>query len=267
MFQIIFRLETFKLPEVIVLHFFLGTSEAADMKNDVEVEIWYDCWLNFFFSSWIYRLKKQYSEHKNIAEGIMFIAVGWLPSFQVIYGLPALAYFEVHYQNLRIKNLPPPRHWWLLVAWFLFTLCCSLLGLDEIENHCENQKLVAVIFYRIHKYLNFISTLICMFLVGVSVEYCFQKFKKEHHVTDYKQALKLTDELTKEYRALKKGISPLLFLLLSPTVGSLITYTYTASVQFSNEIWVGAYILKLTYVCYIMEDCYEAFSSIPLRIR
>jgi len=153
------------------------------------------------------------------------------------------------------------------VAWFLFTLCCSLLGLDEIDNHCENQKLVAVIFYRIHKYLNFISTLICMFLVGVSVEYCFQKFKKEHHVTDYKQALKLTDELTKEYRALKKGISPLLFLLLSPTVGSLITYTYTASVQFSNEIWVGAYILKLTYVCYIMEDCYEAFSSIPLRIR
>ena len=215
--------------------------------------------------SWESRLKKEYKENQNIARGIIILASNWLPSFQVCLGFPALAYFIYFNRHLtEIKKPPRPRHWWLLVAWFVYAFICIVTEMDIIV---RNDDKATIVLTSIHNFFNFISTSICLLLTGVSVQNSIAFFEKTFNGMDCKKAEQVTCEVINEYAALKKGLSPLLFILLSPTVGSLILYTYIASLEFSSEKWVLAFILRLTYICLITDNCHKAFSSLPYKLR
>ena len=209
-------------------------------------------------------------QYNSTAGDFMSTTNTFLPPVSVTLGLPVLAYFVLQYPMLtRADNLPAPRQLWLFIIttsatiWFLCNLFLNIataftvLGVLKLLQSCT------------FCFLEIIPQL----LVGVSVAQLIAKLEMKKEMMDCKFDGEKCSTAMSEFAALKKGLSPLLFLMFMVNALLIINNSYMLIVNFIPLYNVTLLtiiilsILKLTYVSLVLEECYTTYRSIPKQIR
>ena len=222
-------------------------------------------------------MKELFEDQKNLAKRQMVVVSEWGLAFQVVFALPALAYLVWHYPRLISKSHKPhPRRKWflLLTVMIAYITIISLEGplskatFDDLSKRSHKDQLTTPNVLRIQETVFVTSVCMCLFLVGVSVEQNIKNIEEtKNKITNCKTAIEASSELLEDHTHLKKGLSPLLFLLIIPTAVGNISMLYMSMNWWNCRVWFVVFSTILSYTCIIIEDSYLAIKSVTHAIR
>ena len=205
-------------------------------------------------------LVKQYSVYN-----LLYIGSGtWIPLIQVMAAFPALHYLGSVYEHiLRDPYLACPKKPWLFLTNAI--LCVSDLVMMIILSvpHLSGLQSLALVSFCI---LLCSLRLISSFTIGICTAQMTARLKNNDANLLF---LDCSSEILQEFISLKKGLSPLLFLMFSTQC--LILIVNSASLLIKPNYGFGvtsAYtMMDLIYSTFVIDHTYESFKDMSLGLK
>ena len=169
--------------------------------------------------------------------------------------------------------LPVPHQCWLYTINTLFQVFIYDLR-SLIVDRFFTANIMAI--FSISAVVTFTLNTVTLFIIGISVAQLNMEFEKKGEMLDCKSVEQLSSSALKQMSALKRGLSPLLFLVFSTnglqtinTAYSIVTLPeYTPLYSYiSLFLKLAPTILILIYICLILDNCYQTFRALPLEFR
>lgn len=213
------------------------------------------------FSNWELLAKTQYN---STVSGFMVTTNTLLQPLHITLGIPVLAYFALQYPMITSEHsLPAPHQLWL----YILTTLASFWMLSNTVWNLRMAHITQGLLSGVFGFLEIVNQL----LVGVSVSNLIAKLDMKKGMIDCKSVELTCSTAMTEFAALKKGLSPLLFLLFLTnalfTIFNLYYLITMPAIRFALAPILVVSILKLTYISLVLEDCYQSYRSIPKEIR
>lgn len=193
-----------------------------------------------------------------------FVASDLISMLSASLPFPAMYYFATkNYHLLREPNLTRPlRVWHLLATVITFFLSMGSLAWVFIPAYTS--------FYRVFIVMADINLLILgiaeVFIFGVASSWFSSTVDRLLQQSD----LDLQDqcgEIIEMFSKLKKGAAPLLFIVFATDTCFFIFIAYLVSQQPLIGVFIPYEVLKLSYIAFVVEDCYTKFQSVGTRCR
>ena len=187
--------------------------------------------------------------------------------------LPALAYLGVQYTMLKTANsLPAPHQCWLFTLNTLFQVCSFIDTIrDLIVNSFFTAKMTAII--SISAVITVTLNTVTIFTIGVAVAQLIIELEKKGEMLDCKSVEQHCSSTLRQISALKKGLSPLLFLVFTSNGIVAIISAYLLVNLPENTPYIYLFlklvppILMLIYTCLVLDNCEQTFRALPLEFR
>ena len=190
---------------------------------------------------------------------IAYLASDFCTLLMITLSFPAIAYLVKENDFLQSEPEPPIplRFWHLLANLIIFGANTIFLFLIYAPGYTSFY-IVFLVFYNMNTVLLVIAEMI---LFGIYAAWFSQQADELNQQPSYNFPHQCY-QLINNYQQLKKGSAPLLFLIYTIDTCNVIFMGYLTS----GEMYVGFYILfiamKLSYITFVLEDCYTQFKNI-----
>lgn len=193
-----------------------------------------------------------------------FVASDLISMISTTLPFPAMSYFATKlYHPLLEPNLTRPlRVWHLLATVITFFLSMGSLAWEFIPVYTS--------FYRVFIVMADINLLISgiseVFIFGVVSSWFSSKVDRLLQQSDLDLQVEC-GEIIDLFSQMKKGAAPLLFIVFATDTCFFIFIAYMVSQQPIIGIFIPYEVLKLSYIAFVVEDCYTKFQSVVPRCR
>ena len=190
---------------------------------------------------------------------IAFLASDFLTLLLITLSFPAIVYLVKENDYLQNEPEPPiPMRFWHLLANLIMYGANTISLILIYAPAYTSFYLVFLVLYNMNSFLVVIAEMV---LFGIYAAW-FSKQAEELIQQPSYDFPHQCYQLINHYQQLKKGSAPLLFLIYTVDTCNVIFMGYLTS----GEMYVGFYILfigmKLSYITFVLEDCYTQFKNI-----
>jgi len=191
---------------------------------------------------------------------IAFLASDFLTLLLITLSFPAIAYLVKENDFLSNEPKPPiPMRFWHLLANLIIYGATALYITLISTTTFTSFYLVFLVLYNVNSFLVVIAEMV---LFGIYAAW-FSKQADELNQQPSYDFPHQCYQLINHYQQLKKGSSPLLFLIFTVDTCNVIFMGYYIT---RGEMYAGCYMLfiamKLSYITFVLEDCYTQFKNI-----
>ena len=193
--------------------------------------------------------------------------LGPLQSVLVIIKISALVEIQI---DLKTKLLSPKYPLLFLLTTMLYFISIIFIQYYFIKEYIRNTYSIwSVIFFGIQYLLNFLILTSARIIIGVTVnKFCRSIENLSESVSPENIQITMIPMVI-EYKMLKDQLSFLLFAIFTVDVIQLTANAYfvTKSMVFDFLPFVFYLILQLTYIAFVMDDCFSALKSTLPMLR
>ena len=120
-------------------------------------------------------------------------------------------------------------------------------------------------------FFSIVSLLTMSTVVGIASASFVERAKCTGEVSHFGTLEKLSKQLIRDFKAMKTGMGPMLFLLFNTKILMLITFSYMIihnKESFILYVGLAPYIsLELSYTIFVLDDVFVAFKEIKKSLR
>jgi hypothetical protein len=201
---------------------------------------------------------------------ISFVTSDILNTFTVSLMLFCLAYFIKKNPHLLLESQPlMPRRCIHLLLCTLFHLVAYFLMANGFVFVCTDA------VYCVSTYMVFFCAIASLLTMSTGVGIASASFVKNAEVaadvSNFETLEKMSKQMIREFKTMKTGMGPMLFLLFNTKILTLITFSYM--IIHSKDLFVtyagfAPYItLELSYIIFVLDDVFEAFKDTKKSLR
>ena len=195
----------------------------------------------------------------NTASEFMYISNLMIPPLHLTINIPCLAFLVLSFPSvIENKALPWPHRKWLFILTTLADICFIVLMFNSNLGNTSMRALTCS---------KTTVDMIFQFVLGVATAQMIKNLEMEENYDNESNV----ESLIKEYQGMKKGLSPLLFAFYLTNALFIINNTYLCiNLDFVRHLTLTYIItcsLMLTYTSLVLEDCFQCFRSLILKLR
>lgn len=247
-------------------------------KSKVLVSLGFLIWMILILccsAVYVYRFTPAYDDMaKNAIKSIpwmfQFLSAVVIPVMQVLITIPVLAYFcHCNPKLVHDKALPCPQYIMMfIIKAILITLAC-FLNLKFLSDLFPED--VPNIFVLLITTLWYIGMIITDFIIGTSSrQICRRVADKE--LQEERISRGITEELSKDVKNFKNGLSPILFIIFSTRcillINIVLVENNSYTVLYLLNLTLGiSLILDLIYISLTLEKTMSAIKDVTSKLR
>ena len=204
----------------------------------------------------------------NASKLIAYILIDGMFPIQNVSGILLIAYIVEKQRHLVATTFNiGPMHPWFFILMTAVQIAASILNI--LSTTLLQMKPAEIIFVTSVMLLNVIVMLTLVFVLSVLARSLSTMVKNDDKLETLNDFEETCEKIIDTYCGFKQNVQPILFMILISDV-ILVTvnsYLVIASGIFQNVAYLASFMLQLSYVTIVLDDCYTEFKSTIPRLR